>query len=75
MKPTDLQKKTIDTLLSIIKTWKSTNDITSPTHICDVREFLNADLMDDIDEKTMSDLEENLIDLWWFVRRIEENCK
>lgn len=46
MKPTEKQIKVIDSVLSIIKTWKNTNDIESPTHLVDIGEFLNADLMD-----------------------------
>ena len=46
MKPTEKQIKVIDTILSIIKTWKNTNDIESPTHLVDIDEFLTADLMD-----------------------------
>ena len=32
MKPTEKQIKVIDTILSIIKTWKNTNDIDSALH-------------------------------------------
>ena len=44
MKPTERQIKVIDTVLSIIKTWKNTNDINSPTHTVDIHDFLYADL-------------------------------
>ena len=44
MKPTEKQIKVIDTILSIIKTWKNTNDIDSPTHTVDIHDFLYADL-------------------------------
>jgi predicted nuclease of restriction endonuclease-like RecB superfamily len=44
MKPTDKQIKVIDTILSIIKTWKNSNDIDSPTHTVDIHDFLYADL-------------------------------
>ena len=44
MKPTEKQIKVIDTILSIIKTWKSTNDIDSPTHTADAHDFLYVDL-------------------------------
>ena len=43
MKPTEKQIKVIDEVLSIIKTWKSTNDIDSPTHSSDMHDFLYAD--------------------------------
>lgn len=46
MKPTEKQIKVIDSVLSIIKTWKNSNDIDSPTHLVDIGEFLAADLMD-----------------------------
>lgn len=44
MKPTEKQIKVIDTVLSIIKTWKNSNDIDSPTHTVDIHDFLYADL-------------------------------
>lgn len=44
MKPTEKQIKVIDTILYIIKTWKRTNDIDSPIHSCNIRDFLYADL-------------------------------
>ena len=44
MKPTEKQVKVIDTILSLIKTWKNTNDIDSPTHYCDIHDLLYADL-------------------------------
>jgi hypothetical protein len=44
MKPTEKQIKVIDTVLSIIKTWKNTDDINSSTHIVDIHNFLFADL-------------------------------
>ena len=39
MKPTDKLKKIIDNLISIVKTWERTNDITSSTHAIDIDEF------------------------------------
>lgn len=44
MKPTDKQIQIIDSVISIVKTWKNTNDITSPTHYTDIEEFIDADL-------------------------------
>ena len=44
MKPTKKQIKVIDSILYIIETWKSTNDIDSPIHIADISDFLYADL-------------------------------
>ena len=39
MKPTDKLKKIIVSLISIVKTWERTNDITSSTHAIDIDEF------------------------------------
>lgn len=44
MKPTEKQVKVIDTILSIIKSWKNTNDINSPTNSSDIHEYLFNEL-------------------------------
>ena len=60
MKPTEKQIKVIDSILSIIKTWKSTNDIDSPTHNSDMHDFLYADLeSEDIIHSSVTDELEN----------------
>lgn len=40
MKPTDKQKKVIEFFQTQLKFWEKTNDIKSPTHIGDIKEFL-----------------------------------
>ena len=50
MKPTPKQIKMIEFLEQQLKFWKTSNDIRSPTHIGDIREFsqfLNDVLSDD----------------------------
>jgi site-specific DNA-cytosine methylase len=55
------QIKVIDTILSIIKTWKNTNDIDSPTHTVDIHDFLYADLeSEDIIHSAITDELEEL---------------
>lgn len=44
MKPTEKQVKVIDTVLSIIETWKNTNDINSSTHLVNIHEFIFSNL-------------------------------
>lgn len=44
MKPTERQVKVIDTILSIIKSWKNTNDINNPTNSSDIHEYLFNEL-------------------------------
>ena len=41
MKPTAKQKKICDLIVEQAKFWQSTNDITSPTHLCDIEESVN----------------------------------
>lgn len=70
MKPTEKQIKVIDTILSIIKTWKNSNDIDSPTHTVDIHDFLYADLeSEDIIHSAITDeLEEALDNLLYTIQ-------
>lgn len=70
MKPTEKQIKIIDTILSIIKTWKSTNDIDSPTHDVDIYDFLYADLesKDIITQYDCKMIEDRLTDLLYTIQ-------
>jgi hypothetical protein len=46
MKPSPKQLKVIEFLEQQLKFWKNTNDIGSPTHIGDIREF--SQFLDDV---------------------------
>ena len=46
MKPTTKQLKVIEFLEQQLKFWKNTNDIGSPTHVGDIREF--SQFLDDV---------------------------
>jgi len=72
MKPTEKQIKVIDTVLSIIETWKNTNDINSPTHTVDIHDFLYADLeSEDIIHSAITDeLEDSLCNLLYTIQMI-----
>jgi len=70
MKPTDLQKKVIDSIKSIISTWENTNDILSPTHDVDIEESLYADLSDYVSDERRMSLEEELKDLLNTIKKI-----
>ena len=72
MKPTEKQIKVIDSILSIIKTWKNSNDIDSPTHTVDIHEFLYADLEseDIIRPSITDDLEITLADLLYAIQTV-----
>ena len=70
MKPTERQIKAIDTIVSIVNSWKNTNDISSPTVESDIHEFLLADL-EDVIYGDIEDFDAALNDLLWLIRRME----
>ena len=70
MKPTEKQIKAIDTIVSIVKSWKNTNDISSPTVWSDIHEFLFAGL-EDVIYGDIEDFDAALKDLLWLIRRME----
>ena len=72
MKATEYQKKTIDSVLSIIKTWKNTNDINSSTHYGDIGEFLYADLYDTINIADIEHISEKLKELLTLIKHSTE---
>ena len=71
MKPTEIQIKAIDSIISIIETWKDTNDISSPTHYTDIEEFLYADLDEIIPYRQRECLENELSKVFDRIKRLE----
>jgi hypothetical protein len=70
MKANDKQKAICDLIISQANFWKSTNDITSPTHYCDIEESINILILDEIiDEREVSLLTEQLITLLSIIKR------
>ena len=66
MKPTDTQKKICDLIIAQAHFWKATNDITSPTHLCDIEESVNnTDELSDSDKETLI---KGITDLYFEVR-------
>ena len=72
MKATEYQKKTINSVLSIIKTWKNTNDFNSPTHYGDIGEILYADLYDTINIVDIEYISEKLKELLTLIKHSTE---
>lgn len=68
MKPTEIQIKAIDTIVSIVKSWKNTNDINSPTLNSDIQEEMYASLGDDMGYEEMDELTSVLEDLLWLIK-------
>lgn len=71
MKPTERQIKAIDTIVSIVKTWGSTNDIDSPSHIDYINDELSRELGDLIEDAWLYELKDKMVDLYIKVKRIE----
>jgi hypothetical protein len=57
MKPTTKQLKVIEFLEQQLKFWKNTNDIGSPTHVCDISEFSRTNLYDMFSEDEIEDVD------------------
>lgn len=68
MRPTDIQLTIIDSILGIIRTWKNTNDLYSPTHYVDIREFLYADLGEYISDEQIEGLDDKLSELLMIIK-------
>lgn len=68
MRPTDIQLTIIDSILGIIRTWKNTNDLQSPTRYVDIREFLYADLEEYISDEQIEGLDDKLSELLMIVK-------
>ena len=69
MKPTDKQKIICDIIIEQAKFWQTTNDINSPTHICDIEQSIS--LFNELDDITKAELEEQLVTLYYIVKLID----
>jgi hypothetical protein len=70
MKPTAKQLKVIEFLEQQLKFWKNTNDIGSPTHIGDIREYSQF-LSDDFTEDEIKDVDILTTELYINILEIE----
>ena len=69
MKPTNKQLELIKFSKSILSTWESTNDITSPTHWNDLQDFINAEL-DNYPQFVQDGVYDSLSDLLNIIRKV-----
>lgn len=73
MKPTEKQKIVAKLIQNQGEFWGRTNDINSPTHHCDIDEYINIVVFDEIiTEKEAAVLETKLNDLLLFIKKLEE---
>jgi hypothetical protein len=69
MKPSNKQLEIIKFCKSILSTWESTNDITSPTHWNDLQEFINTEL-ENYPIKIQDGIYDSLSDLLNIIRKV-----
>lgn len=68
MKPTDRHKVLCELIKSQANYWIGTNDIDSPTHLCDIAESLNG--IEWLSEKDWYEMEDCLNQLYYTIRKI-----
>lgn len=71
MKTNSKQKDIIEFIRSQLSFFESTNDITSPTHLVDIEESVNADLMHFTDQE-QDEIANKVADLYWFIRKYDK---
>lgn len=70
MKPTKIQINVINAVIDQLNFWKSTNDINSPTHYCDMDECYKASLEDYLSEKEIEELTTETCNLFQFIKNL-----
>lgn len=70
MKPTKTQKAVIDAVIDQLNFWKSTNDIESPTHYCDMDECYMSSLEDSLSEEEIEELKSETCNLFQFIKNL-----
>lgn len=70
MKPTKTQKAVIDAVIDQLNFWRSTNDINSPTHYCDMDESYQSALEDCLSEKEIEELKSETCNLFQFIKNL-----
>ncbi len=74
MKPNNSQLTLIDELISIMGTWKNTNDINSATHVGDISEFLSLNSQYDyIPTESLEEIENSLCKIWAVINKLEND--
>lgn len=75
MKPTQKQIELIRTIESIVSSWKSTNDINSPTHYGDIEEMLKPFAIEEKEVEhvlLLSEIEANLNFILIAIKKLEK---
>ena len=72
MKANKIQQYLCDIIHSQQDFWKHSNDIPSPTHLCDIEEECFTQLCNLISDDDREELVEKLQDLYWFIRKFDK---
>lgn len=72
MKANKIQQRLCDVIRSQQSFWRSSNDITSPTHLVDIEEECFTQLDDLISDDERNEFVEKLQDLYWFIRKFDD---
>lgn len=70
MKPTELQINIAKVVEEQANFWQNTNNINSPTHLCDIEKSITRDLLHDLDKDTRYKLYRKIEDLYHFIKNI-----
>lgn len=71
MKPNRLQKEICDVIKCEASFWQNSNDITSPTHLCDIDIEVNQLCIFSISEEDSNELKSLLENLYWLIRKFD----
>lgn len=71
MKPTITQIKIAKVVEECSSFWQSTNDINSPTHICDIEETVNRDLLEDLAKEERIVIINKITELYKFIKQFK----
>ena len=61
MQTTEKQKQVCDTIITQIESWKTSNDILSPTHYCDNQESVQKLELSEYSEEDLTNFLDNLL--------------
>lgn len=75
MEATEFQRRICNKIKRQVDYWSWTNDITSPTHISDIREELRTEFMDDMTDEEIDQLIFRIESLYHFIRKFDKNTK
>lgn len=70
MGPTKTQKAVIDAVIDQLQFWRSTNNINSPTHYCDMDECYQSALDDYLSQDEIEELKAETCNLFQFIKNL-----